>query len=164
MENVMSTTQNAETTQLAIDYRQLYDELADKILLDSDTVICDALQVDKQQQIKRAIKDLEQELAVLRAADAILERRLAGNWGGSITPEQLVAQARKPLNDLCIEAITQADDGLRPMDVIRYCATMGHTFKNRSSASATVGTALKRLVTRGRVVNRDGRYFLARGS
>lgn len=116
-------------------------------------------------ELDREIAALESDLASLRKAREVMGRRAPSKPKlMRILTEVEIGRpglrVRKRLSQLCIDALSQAPEGLMPADIIRYCLDMEHGFKNSKSASATVGTALRRLVDRGQVVRRDGRYYL----
>ena len=67
---------------------------------------------------------------------------------------------RHSLKELVIDGLQLAKEmGAWPRDIVNYCKGKGYQFTNPVSASASVSTALARMVQEGKVRKNDGRYY-----
>jgi hypothetical protein len=68
------------------------------------------------------------------------------------------------LKHLCIQGLKLVHVmGAAPKDVLAYCRQQGYVFSSDASGSASVTTALGRLVESGQVKKADGRYYWVGG-
>jgi hypothetical protein len=61
---------------------------------------------------------------------------------------------------LCIAGLQRAGElGAAPKDLLRYFKERGYVFSSDANGSASITTALSRLVNAGKVRRADGRYY-----
>jgi|SRR6266850_987847 len=119
------------------------------------------------------ITKLKQELRKDLEALERVERLISGR-NGAHAEHVPVIQPTRPLSELpppeqgkargvkqlCIEGLKIAGTiGAAPKDLLKYCKEQGYPFTSDTNGSASITTALSRMVDAGNVRREDGRYY-----
>ena len=122
-----------------------------------------------REDIARMRDELRKDLEALDRVEKLLAR---GNGIGTPQVETVTSpaatlredieheQVRRGLKQLCINGLKIAGPiGAAPKDLLTFCKGQGYSFTSDVNGSASVTTALSRLVNDGRVRKNDGRYY-----
>jgi hypothetical protein len=76
-----------------------------------------------------------------------------------LPPPPVTQETGLGLKQLCIEGLKKAGViGAAPKDLLQYCKQRGYRFTSDQNGSASITTALSRLVAEGDVFRNEGRY------
>lgn len=77
-----------------------------------------------------------------------------------LLPPSITEETGLGLKQLCIEGLKRAGAmGAPPKDLLQYCKLRGYRFTSDANGSASITTALARLITENYVRREEGRYF-----
>ena len=107
-------------------------------------------------------RELAEELEILNRAEEIIRRRRAEKAHSSSAahePKQVRKRfANSGLQNLLFQIVSEAERGIRANEAMKLARERGYQFSNPKNASASVGSALTRLVKSKKVSKRDKKY------
>jgi len=128
------------------------------------------------EEIAKMKEELRKDLEALERVEKLISGRNGTQPAKQDIPSRdLLAQHLRPLSELpppeqlglkqlCILGLKTAGDvGAAPKDLVVFCKQKGYRFSSDANGSASITTALSRLIVDGKVVREDGRYYWVGG-